>query len=223
MTGEFMMGVGASFGIGLALAIFYFSASPEYHKRRFAREAAGKLKAEIRTVREALDAYHVVVKQFVDGYGTENPDLSPQIPVLRLLLDKIKTSPTYMENCGRIRDRADEIRIFPNYKVLHDNAYMSMIMLHSLVSLLKCSKTSGFMRSTKMLEEYITHKSQTGLKKVIIANFADDLVEESVYNVVSSLANESKVFESCKPLFDDLEISLDKIIKRNGILLFTPW
>lgn len=190
--------------------------------RQANRKAAEELLAELDKIFNDLDSYFKDVIIFCNAYSNNEPIVT-HIPHLRLKLDKVNFSSSYAINTKKIENYID-VSIW--YKGLYKRSMTQLIAFKNIVSLLKASKIAGFMRSTRLLEEYINRANANSAKKLIADSFAEDYFDEMAYNISRSLLAEKELFNSSdtQKIRDLLVQDLKKIRDLNGKLtLLNMW
>ncbi|MFT4075026.1 MAG: hypothetical protein QM647_05780 [Asticcacaulis sp.] len=203
----------ASLALGLCLiaALFYLCRI----RAQKVADAAQLLSGDIRKNRKAFAEYAELVSELKSAYQNNTADLPPQIPRLRLKIDEIKPMLLYAVQCDKINNRVSDIFFLAYRRARYARAYSAAVMFFGMLGLLRSSKITGFMRSIKMLETYLTRKAQSTLKSQVIESFTDDYFEETIYGIITSLEGEVKSFEAMAPILDKLEDDLDKIKQQN--------
>lgn len=181
-------------------------------------KAALSLINEITEARKELQIYLDRVDALEKAYESNSANIPKQLPSLRLQLDKIVLSQKFGADVGKLVTRAGHFRLPYNQKWLYKETAVAAAMFANMIGLLKTSKVSGFMRSTKMLEEYITQRHASPFKKGVVDTFAEDYFEENAYNIMNTLRGEKAIFVDNKTGFDALTKNLEDIVKHSQAL-----
>ena len=89
-------------------------------------------------------------------------------------------------------------------------------MFYCMVGLLRGSKMTGFMRSVKLLENYLTLRTARTFRSMVVDSFAEDYFETTVYEIITSLEAETKCFENVTGILNTLEADLSEIENQNN-------
>ncbi|MFT3996127.1 MAG: hypothetical protein QM667_01875 [Asticcacaulis sp.] len=186
------------------------------HNRRVIRDTATALLKDLDDADTQLTAYLEMVGTLSDAYK-QNGFVTGLIPDLRFKLDKVKFDSGFNGRIGKLQNMHG---IMPWKHGMMRRVHGHLFLLSGQFELLRSSKLSGFMRSARMLEEYLGQKTST--KKQIVENFAEDHYEESIYAIIKSLTAERDVFTSkgMGELYARLRGDLTKISRINPFGLF---
>ncbi|GGZ24747.1 hypothetical protein [Asticcacaulis endophyticus] len=205
----------------IAVMLVFVLAYPFRQNRKRKAEAikaALSLINEITEARKELKIYLDRIDTLEKAYESNSANIPKQLPSLRLQLDKIVLSQKFGADVGKLVTRAGHFRLPYNQKCLYTETAVAAAMFANMISLLKTSKVSGFMRSTKMLEEYITQRHASPFKKGVVDTFAEDYFEENAYNIRGTLKGEKDIFDANETGFDVLIKNLDAIVKHSQAL-----
>lgn len=181
------------------------------HNRRVIRDTARALLNDLDEADKQLTDYLEMVATLSDAYK-QNGFVTSLIPDLRFKLDKVKFDSGFNGRIGKLQNLHG---IMPWDQGMIRRVHGHLFLLSGQFELLRSSKLSGFMRSARMLEEYLGQKTST--RKQIIENFAEDHYEESIYAIIKSLTAERDVFTSkgMGELYARLRADLTKISRIN--------
>jgi hypothetical protein len=211
---------GAIFALSVICGLLLVAWPFRINRKRKAEalKAALALSGEISEARKELKTYLDRIATLEEAYKSNSANIPKQLPSLRLQLDAIKLSQKYPVDCEKLSKRAWHFILPYNKKHLYISTAVAAVMFYNMINLLKTSKVSGFMRSTKMLEEYITQRHASPFKKSRVDTFAEDYFEENAYNIMSTLKSEKAIFEANEQLIDALLKDLDIIVRHSQAL-----
>ncbi|WAC47189.1 hypothetical protein OVA03_10770 [Asticcacaulis sp. SL142] len=184
-------------------------------------KAAISLQSEVVKARDMLQIYFDKISKIEEKYKNGDIDLSRQLPMLKLHLDDVQLSQKYLTDCAKIEKRGQSFILPYNKRYLYERVARYAVMFYFMIGLLKTSKVSGFMRSTKMLEEYITQRHNSSVKKVITDAFAEDYFDENAYNIYVNLSSERSIFiepDGKDVTFKDLITDLESVVRHSQAL-----